>query len=143
MKNTELLGLLGIGTGAIAVGYSIHVSKKMNKLCAMLDTTVAKLASETVVDVSPAIVDRAVDCAVDLAVGKAIKSATASVVQDIKYDIKKEVAKAIDTEYTNIRPSVATEVKKQVADLDISKMKSEVREQAKAKVLGLLGEFME
>ena len=135
MNKSNIFGIVGIGVGAACIGYSTYIPRKMNKLCNLLDTSVANIADKTEVDVSPAIVNRAVECSVDLAVGKAIKAATAELVSDIKFDMKKEVKTAVSSEYEIIKKGVVDEVSKQVAIIDMSKLKSEVREAAKEKVL--------
>lgn len=135
MNKSNMFGVVGIGVGAACICYSAYISRKMNKLCNVLDTSVANIADKTEVDVSPAIVNRAIECSVDLAVGKAIRAATDEVISDIKFDMRKEVKTAVSSEYETIKKEVVGEVSKQVAILDMSKLKNEVREAAKEKVL--------
>ena len=129
--NYKNMGLLGVLFGVGAIGYSMYVTNKMNKLADKLDTTVDDLAKDVKVDVSDALVERAVDRAVEREVGVTVRKATAEITRDIKSDIRKEVKSSVESAYSDIKSSVSKEVERQVGNIDISSIRKEVVEKGK------------
>jgi hypothetical protein len=87
------------------------------------------------VDVPDELVDLAVKRAVDRETNLVVRRATCDIVDSTKRDIQKEVKSSVENVYSDIRASVSKEISYQVANLDINKMKSEVKEKAKELVL--------
>lgn len=66
MRNEEnLVGSVLFILGVAALGYAMHVTSKMNKLCAKLDLSVDELSESIDISMPDAIVKEAVDRAAD------------------------------------------------------------------------------
>ena len=61
------------------------------------------------------------------------RKASASAVNQVRDIIRTEVKSAVDKAYADVKKSVAEELRRQVADIDISDVKEEVVERAKDK----------
>ena len=135
MCNAQKFGIAGIIIGAISIVHSLYLQTKIKKTHDMLDKAVDSMAKGIPVNVPEELVERAVDIAVGYEVQKSVRIASTNVVNGVRDDIKNEVKKAVDATYTDIRKSVSDEIAKQVSNLDIGRLKAEVKEKAKEIVI--------
>lgn len=131
MRNEEnLVGSVLFILGVAALGYAMHVTSKMNKLCAKLDLSVDELSESIDISMPDAIVKEAVDRAADRAAYKAVQSATVTAVNQVRHDIQKEVKTAVDNAYADLRGKVEREISDQIGNIDISSIKRDVIKKA-------------
>lgn len=130
-----IAGIAGIVTGVLAIGYAYLLQRKVDKAYNLIDRSIDEISKDMPVDISKEIVEQAITKAVDREINRAIKDASYEVTNSIRKDIERDVRSAIDGEYSNIRTSVAAEVSRQVANIDIKRLKQEVKERAKELVI--------
>lgn len=136
MINVKNLALLGISVGVLATAaYTRYIHVKLDKISTEVNSAVDKLSKNISVDVPDSIIDRAVNRAVEREVGKAIKTISQEVVSDMRSTINKEVKMNVDSSYVSVKASVIEEVSRQVANIDMGKLKAEVKEKAKELVI--------
>lgn len=140
---TRALGIAGVLAGVAAIGYAAHIQSKFNRLIDKFNIAVNETSEKIPVSVSDEIIEQAVTEAVDREVKKlvvrAIRDVEDAVVRDIRYQVKT----AVMDSYTDVRSSVSTEVARQVANLDIKRLKDEVAEKAKAMVVEKFGDNLD
>lgn len=129
--NNKFFGFVGIVFGIVGIGYSISTLEKMNKIHDIVEKATDDLSKSIDIDVSNAIIERAVDKAVNEEVGNAVRRAAEKAVSEIKSDIHAQVRMAVTSAYVDVKDSVAKELDRQVDKVDISKIKEEVIERAK------------
>ena len=123
MRNEEnLVGSVLFILGVAALGYAMHVTSKMNKLCAKLDLSVDELSESIDISMPDAIVKEAAY--------KAVQSATVTAVNQVRHDIQKEVKTAVDSAYADLRGKVEREISDQIGNIDISSIKRDVIKKA-------------
>lgn len=132
MKKIEIIGLV---IGGASIAYNIYLHGKINVAGKNLDASIENLADRTPVDISDQIIEQAVRRAVDREVSIAIRNASDATIAGIRKDIEREVRVAVTDSYTDIRKSVGDEISKQVANLNIDKLKNEVKDKAKDLVI--------
>lgn len=134
----KTLGCLGVLFGTVAIGYSMYVNKKMERLADKIDKAVDDLSEDITVDISDNLIEKATDRAVEREVGRSVKIAVASVSKDIRNDIHKEVKSSVQAAYSDIKSNVSKEVERQVGNIDISDVRKEVVEKGKQAALDKL-----
>ena len=130
---------IGAALGAIAglaglVVASLSYSKQ-NQINSKINMAVSDISSKTPVDIKDAIIERAVEVAVDREVGRSVTLAANTAVKKIAADMETQIRKPVSESFSNIEKSVANEISRQVAQLDIEVLKKDVVEKAKAAVL--------
>lgn len=125
------IGVVGLAASVFGIGYAIGQRKKLNDISEKLDRSVKELSSNIDVDISEAVVNRAVTRAIERETELAASRATANVVSAIESDISGKVRKAVDDTYQDIKKSVVEETAKKVEKIDIAALKKEVVEKAK------------
>lgn len=135
MTKSEILGVVGVTTGTVALGCSLYLYRRACKAYEYLENGVDQISNNIEIDVpSQLVVD-----ALDRAVQREVERKTSSVTRDVSYqfrtDLKKSVDTAISSSFSDIKQSVAKEVKSQVEDIDISDLKKEIRDEAKEKII--------
>lgn len=134
MKNSENIVCGMFLFGLLALGYSAYITRKMDRVCSKLDTSVDEISESVNVDLSEVIVKDALDQAMDKAAYKAVKNAAATAVKQIHNDIFKEVKIAVNNAYTDLKEDIAIEMHRQVSNIDISSIKQTVIEKASKRV---------
>lgn len=127
--------VVGFFLGGAAIGYSVYLHWKMKKTTDKLGLTLDKLASATNVEVNAAVVNAAIEKAVDREVGPSVVRASNIAVKRVTDNMEGQIRKAVNASYENVEKSVSSEISKQVARLDISKLREEVTIKAKEAVL--------
>lgn len=125
------IGVVGLAASVFGVGYAIGQRKKLNDISEKIDRSVKELSSNIDVDISEAVVNRAVTKAIERETELAANRATTNVVNAIESDISSQVRKAVNETYQDIKKSVVEETAKKVEKIDISALKKEVVEKAK------------
>lgn len=146
LNNTTIgaigVGIAGVTTGIISLVTAHNAKKKaeegkeeLTKVANMLGRTIEDLTDRTEVDVeiSDAIIKKAVDEAVKREANEQVKAATQRAIIEVKLDISSRIKQEIDNVYSDLRANVKEELDKQVADVDIRTIKKEVVEQATRK----------
>lgn len=143
MTNGEKLGVLGIVVGVASMGYSIYTNLKINKATEVINTSIGKIAKDIDVDVSQDIIDRAVEIAVNREVNKAVKTVSYEVSENIRRDITNRVRTAVNESYSDVRNLVSDKISKEAANIDMNKLRDDVKERAKAEVLDKFNENLD
>lgn len=135
MINFEKFGPIGIAASIIAIGYSIYTQRKLNGILTTIDLSIDEVSKGITVDISDAMIEKAINKVVDREVVKVIKTVSNEVLRTIRSDIHKEVKVSVNDSYQNIKTSVTKEVSEQVANMDMRRLKEEVKEKAKDLVI--------
>jgi len=129
------LSIIGICTGVAAIAYTGYVHYKSNKTGHLIADSIDNVSKDIDVVISDIVIEEAVKVAVEREVNKAVKEISYQINNNVSRDIKKEVKSVVDAAYADIRKSVSKEVSVDVANLDIDKLKADVKEEAKEIVL--------
>lgn len=146
MKTYDGLGLL---VGGVGVACSIYMYFRLRSISSKIDLTVEELANKSVVDVSSAMIDKAVRQAVDREVGKSVSWASNAAVRSVSENLRVQVKKSVDEKYSSVEKAVSDELSRQVSNLDMTRLKEDVTAKAKTAILekfdgrldDVLGEF--
>ncbi len=141
--NYKKLGCLGVIFGVAAVGYSMYVNAKMQKLSNKIGESIDKMSKDIDVNVPDILVEKAVEKAVDREVGRTVNYATSQLTKDIRSDIRKEVKETVQSIYSDIKRDVVKEVERQVGNIDISSVRKEVVEKGKQAALEKLNNSLD
>lgn len=131
MFNKEIGMLIG---GVFIVGVA-WACIKVVQIADKVGMTIDELSKKTSVDIEHSIIDQAVQKAVNREVGPAVVRTSNAAVRDISDDIKSQVRKSVHEAYSNVDKLVSDEILRQVANLDIERLKGKVASQAKNDVL--------
>lgn len=142
-KETKIA--LGILSTIGGLGYIGYLQSKLNKLSAMIDVAVDDLATKTEVSIS----DDMLRAAIQRAVDREASYISNKVSIDLNSEIRSQVKSSVSMHASDIKASVATEITKQVKNIDISDIEREVVNKAKdavaekfdRKLDGLLDDF--
>ena len=115
------------------VGYVLKAAHNMNRVADKLGTEIDNIGELSNVDISESVVNEAVYQAAKKKADDLARKASASAVNQVRDIIRTEVKSAVDKAYADVKKSVAEELRRQVADIDISDVKEEVVERAKDK----------
>lgn len=133
--NTD--SLVGIGIcvlGLLGVGYALGAHSQMKAMCDKLDTSIDKLANDAEIDIPTRMIDQAVQRAVDRESGYAVKRATDAIINDVKHEIAEKVSAVVNSQYDTISDGVTSQIAKNVAKIDESRLKKEVVQKAKEQI---------
>lgn len=111
----DLVGLGAVIFGIAGVGYGIGCRKRMNDTCDKINAKVAEISDNVDVDIPEAVIKVAVDNAV-------------------KEEVRYQVRDAVEEKYSDITKSVGAQVVKEVSNMDLSKLRKQIREDAAEKV---------
>jgi len=129
MNTTQKLSIVGISLGLISIGYSFYNQAKLER------TLINKMADGITLDISDTMMNEAVNVAVEKEVAKAVKNISREISYTARTDIHNAVKAEVDLAQSSIVSSVSDEIAEQVADIDLRKLKEEVREKAKEMVV--------
>ena len=139
MSNGNLLKVVGgialTGVGAYGAYKVGTLYKKVNKLCARLDTTFTELCTIDDISINQAIVDAATKEAAADATCKAVKNANKELVEEASKEIKAALDVEIEKVKGDLEPMVKESLTKQVADIDIYELRRDVKKAAKEQVV--------
>lgn len=130
----DLVGLGAVIFGIAGVGYGIGCRKRMNDTCDKINAKVAEISDNVDVDIPEAIIKVAVDNAVKEEVKYQVRNTTIKVVADIESSIKHQIRDAVEEKYSDITKLVGAQVVKEVSNMDLSKLRKQIREDATEKV---------
>lgn len=128
------IAMIGIVAGMLGVGYAIGQKKKLDDISNKVDKSIEELSADIDVDLSDAIIKRAIDRAVERETTFAVRRATDKVIKDIEENIDRQVKNAVDATYSDTRKAVVDETAKKVSQIDIQVLRNEVVKQAKDQV---------
>ncbi len=115
-----------------SLGYAYFTGRKLEKL---YELTVNNLTGKLDVKISDEIINEAVGLAVDREVNSRVRIEASAAATGIKSRVYSEIKVAVDSSLTDIKSAVTAEATKQVANIDISELKKEIKEKAKDEVL--------
>ena len=149
MNYSEKFGVAGIVVGGIALGYSAYQSSKLKRISRLVQDGIDETAKGIDVAVSERIIAEAVDIAVKREVDHSTRRVSAEVTNELRAEIKNKVRISVSDAFASVKSSVAEETKRQVSKLDISDLRTEIKNEAKEKILakfdgdldGILTEF--
>lgn len=125
----QQISLAGAALGVTSLCYSVYSQRKFKK------DLVNKISDGLYIEVSSAVVDEAIGIAVEREVSKAIKNVSERIYYTAHNDIHKEVKLAVDNSFTSIKTSVSADVAKEVANIDMRRLKRDVEEKAKEMIV--------
>lgn len=133
--NSDFLISIGVcALGLLGIGYAFGVRSKMKTMCDKLDTSIDRLANDTEIDIPDKVINQAVQRAVDREAGYAVQKATDVIVSGVKHEITEKVSAAVNAKYSDISDDVTSEIAKNVARIDESRLKKEVIKKAKEQI---------
>lgn len=130
-----IVGVVGLGTGLIGIGYSLATWSKMAKVSERLDHSIDDLATNMDIDIPQDMIDKALEQAVALEAKKAVERATRDAMDTLKRDIHTTVSNAVEEEYKTIRDSVLDKTVQAAAKIDIARVTRDVERAAQEKAL--------
>lgn len=125
--NEMILGSLIIG----GIGYCAYSASKMNDMRKELFDKVGNLSDAVDVDISEALIEKAVDAAVKREADRKVSAATQKVVSNVTADIQSKVSKAVNDQYKDLKWDVEKELKKKVGSINVSSIREDVLREAK------------
>lgn len=137
--NTNNSGLIfGISLIGVAVlggvGFGFYKGyKKIEEIDARINKTVDDVAKGVEVSVDDAIIREAVEKAVEREVKVKVERSCNTAIELVQHDISASVNKAVEEKLEAISGDVDFEIKKQIAEIDISKAKEKVIREASDK----------
>ena len=131
-KTSEmLLGSLIIG----GVAYCAYSASKMNDMRKELFDKVGSLSDSVDVDISEALIEKAVDAAVKREADRKVSAATQKVVSNVTADIQSKVSSAVNDHYRDLKWDVEKELKRKVGTIDASGIRGDVLREAKKEAI--------
>ena len=128
-----LFALCGIAASVIAYFQSKKNDEKVKKMEEKLDDIAKKLdkaidniAESTDVEISEAIVKKAVDAAVEKEANRQVSTTTKVAIAEIKAEMCGNIRREINGAYSDIKEQVNKEVMKQVGELDIHDIRRDI-----------------
>ena len=131
----KTIGFIGVAVAGVAVYCAWKTKEEVNGLKSSFSKAVGDVADVTTVDISEAIIEEAVDKVVEREVKIAASRACRQAVDNITSEITSQIRAAVSDEYSNIKESVSEEIKRQVENIDITKLRNDVVKEAKEQVL--------
>lgn len=134
-SNFDAAGAIGVVFGLGGLAYAAWQKKKQDDLAKKLDLSIEELTKKTSIEVSNAMVEKAVQTATDREVKAAVHDAAKSVKTTANETLSAEVKKAVDEAKGTITAEVGEAISKQVALIDEGAARAEVVKRAEEKVL--------
>ena len=136
-------GAMGLMVGICGIGYAYGCQKKTNQLAEKLDTSINELMKKTNIDIPESLIETAVKDKVKHEAEAHVRIACCDAIKEVKSGIIKEVKEAVNDSYVDIKSDVASEITKQVADIDISELRRQVKRDAAEKIADRLDTDLE
>jgi DNA primase large subunit len=147
MCKSQKFGIAGMVIGLVSIAYTIYVQTRGDRsyslVAGLIGDSINKTSDDIKVEISEAIVEQATIKAVNREVEKIVKVASTNTEYAIRKDIYNEVKQAVDSSFTDVRKAVSDEVSRQVANIDMSRLKAEVKEKAKDLVIAKFDENLD
>ena len=129
-----VIGFCGLVVGLVGVGYAVGSRKKLSDVADKLNKSIDEISNDMEVDIPQCVIDKAVNKAVEREVERRVRVASKEAVTKVSTDIHNSVADSVNKAYSDIDRSVKTEIKKQIALIDIREARREVIAEAKKTV---------
>lgn len=136
-------GVVSLAIGCIGIGYGYAQHKKLTSLTSKLDKAIDEISSKTDVEVSQAIIDKAVNKAVIHEVEYQVSRACKEIVGTVRSDMEKRIDEAVKAEKDELASRVKATIEKKVANINIDSLKREVVEKAKVEAANRLDSAMD
>lgn len=129
--NSTLIKIFG-GLLTAGVGYCvIRVTDTAHKI----DQSIRDVQSKTSIDISNAIVDKAVKAAAEAKAKEMTEQAVRTIKYDIEEDIRKKVSARVTAEENKIKEQVSSEIAEQIIKIDGESFREKVKSAAKDKMI--------
>lgn len=136
LKNESILiGIGGLAVGVVSLCVSYYTRDKVEKVCKNLDTTIDKMSKSVDVEIPERIVERSLTKAIEREVASVARFSAQEARRSIEKDVHKQVSDIINETSSDMRKKVADELVDQVSNINISRLKDDVREKASKKIL--------
>lgn len=129
--NSKFWNVVGVAAGIVGIGYLIKTLNRMNEIKDIVDVAANDLSDKIHVDVSEALIEKAVNKVASEQVSAMVYKAANEAKHTICNDVKTKVSFAVNSAYDDIRKSVSEEITKQVGRVSIDSIRNEVIEKAK------------
>ena len=125
--------LITIGTCAAltSIGWNIILTNKQKRIDRIMDEIVESVANKIDIDVPEYMIEQAVERVTKTKAESSIQSAVRRVTNDISKDIKRTVEDSVYTSKEEIKPLIKKELQRQIGNINIDTLKSQVKEEAR------------
>lgn len=134
MRSNEL-NILGFVVGAIGIGYAIYISRKMNRICDKINTSLEDMEENIDIDIPNALVEKAINDAVDKEVNSAVEKAAARAIKEVEHDMNRQIKDSVNDIYSDVRDKVTEKAAVEVANIDTKGLQKVVMDRAEEKIL--------
>ena len=139
-KNTDL-GVVAIVLGSL--GYCLYSAMRMNDARKSLFEHVDMMSDHIDVDISDALIEKAVNEAAKREADKKVAEASKKAIEEIRNDMSKRVSSAVNANYYNLKDDVEKELKRKVSNLDVSSIRRDAVSAAKNEALSRFKDDMD
>lgn len=122
---TKEIGFIGVALGAVSLVYTFYIKRQFER------DIVNKISEGLPIDIPNEIINEAIEIAVGREVSKVVTSVSSQIVFNARQDIHREVKSTVEDSFSRIKSSVSAEVAKEVANIDMRRLKRDVEEKAK------------
>ncbi len=130
----SIIGVGGCALSLLGLGYAFGIRSRMKAVCEKLDTAIDQIENDTEIEIPAKLIDQAVRKAADREAGYAVKQAVSAVLDETKREISEKVAMAVKARYDCISDGVTSEIARNVAKIDETRLKKDVLEKAKEQI---------
>lgn len=127
MKTKEMINVLyflTLSAGTVmAIEYGLYLKRKNEKIQILSD--------KINLDISDPIIKAGIDRAIEREVTSKIDKAARETIREVKSDMKKLVKAEVDDEFSDIKDQTKRELKKQIGNVDIDRIRREFIEENK------------
>lgn len=142
-----MINKIACAVAGVSTIFSAYLLIRLRRVENSVDLTVNNLADKTPIDVSDAVVEKAIQRAVD----RELTSVVNTVNRRLYDEIRREVRESVKSSYSDLKSSVANEIARQVKNVDIREIEKEAVTKAKEAIAekfdnrldGLLEDFNE
>lgn len=130
-----LIGIGGLAVGVVSLYVSYYTRDKVEKVCKNLDTTIDKMSKTVDVEIPERIIRCSLTKAMEREVATVARFSAQEARRSIEKDIHKQVSDIVDETSSDIRKKITDELAHQVSNINVSRLKDDVREKASKKIL--------
>lgn len=130
----DRIGALGILTGLLGIGYGYLQMRKMKKTAEALDLSIEEMSKKIPVDIEKAVLDRAIQKAADREVRTSVQTTSQAIIKSAREDMSKKIREEVSGAYEEIKGGVHDQIHREVSEIDIDEMKSDIKQEVKDEV---------
>jgi len=130
----DRFGALGILTGLFGIGYGYLQMRKMKKTAEALDLSIEEMSKKIPVDIEKAVLDKAIQKAADREVRSSVQTTSQAIIKSAREDMSKKIREEVSGAYEEIKGGVHDQIHREVSEIDIDEMKSDIKQEVKDEV---------